>query len=198
MLERQLQRSAVGWERVGVGGKRLLPAGAARRLLALSAQEPPLRSPHQKPRLHPGQLCRLPRCPDAHALNLYLGGRSRQPTSTDLFFASIIEALRQWREEATARRFSQCSGDVVPFARHPRQHHRGLDASPASGPRMGVSLKKSRANDGNRILPAFSPNPSYSPRGRPGRHVRPCRSAPGCCAFCSPSMTPTPRWGERE
>ena len=197
MLERQLQRSAVGWESVGVGGKRLLPAGAARRLLALSAQEPPLRSPHQKPRLHPGQLCRLPRCPDAHALNLYLGGRSRQPISTDLFFASIIEVLRQWRE-ATTKRFSQCSGDVVPFARHPRQHHRGLDASPAPVPRMGVSLKKSRANDGNRILPAFSPNPSYPSRGSLDDTGRLCRSAPDSCAFCSPSMTPTPRWGERE
>ena len=46
----------------------------------------------------------------------------------------------------------------------------GLDASPAPGPRMGVSLKKSRADDGNRIPVAFSPNPSYSPRGQPERH----------------------------
>ena len=36
--------------------------------------------------------------------------------------------------------------------------------------RMGVSLKKSRADDGNRILVAFSPNPSYPPRGQPERH----------------------------
>ena len=48
---------------------------------------------------------------------------------------------------------------------------------------MDVSLKKSRANDGNRILPAFSPNPSYPSRGSLDDTGRLCRSAPRFLRF---------------
>lgn len=109
------------------------------------------------------------------SLPFYLrGGRRRSPIGADLFFASIIEVLRQWKE-ATARRFSQCSGDVVPFARHPHQHHRGLDASPAPGPWDGRELEevasRRRESHSGSLLPESLMPTTGSARATPAGRV---------------------------